>query len=101
MVLTACHLVPPWDGVPAALTPQELPRLHPAGPWGPRRAWEDQELLGVFFGGLVFFFIAWSLDFSGKFSVKGCHQIGAFLARWVFPPWGERVGESLRLCSST
>lgn len=96
MVVPACHLVPPWDGVPAALTPQQLPRLHPAGPWGQRRAWEDQESLDLFY---FFFLIPWSLDFGGGSSVKGCQQTGAFLARWVFLPWGGQVGESLRLCS--
>lgn len=46
-----------------------------------------------------YFFIPWSLDFGGGFCFKGCQQTGAFLARWVFLPWGGQVGESLRLCS--
>ena len=86
MVLTACHLVPAWEGVPAALTPQELPRLHPAGPWGPRRAWEDQELLDIFFSFLgaltsVGDFLLRDVNKQELSLLDGCCLPGA--GRWV------------------
>lgn len=38
-------------------------------------------------------FKIFSISWSGRVSVKGRQQSGYFLARWRFPPWGERVGE--------
>lgn len=52
----------------------QLPRLCPAGPWGPRRTWERHELFDLSIFNFLVFFIYWSIDFTGDFLLRDINK---------------------------